>query len=296
MPVFKFYLSLLIAITVTIVSFGQEKQSGLSAEDDKFIRHLLENRFYDESIIHLQELSALPFAPSAADSINYLLGVSFYFKKELDSANRHLLKISDTNPDILERSKILFAFNATHLRQYDAAAEELRFFSFDDPLLGSFANTELAAISLLRKDTAAFRVLASDFGKNKNYAVARAEKALMGHYINLKNIKTKSPALAGISSAVIPGLGKAYTGKTGQGISSFLICAVLGVQAWEAYSKSSWRSPYFFLYSGLFGIFYTGNIYGSIHAARNYNNEKYEAIRSQLLIDLHIPLRTVLEL
>jgi hypothetical protein len=296
MPLHKFCLALALALTVSFVSFGQHQQSGLSAEDKKFIQHLLENRFYDESIIQLRDLRNLPFTLSAADSINYLLGVSFYYKKELDSSNQNLLRISGKNPDILEKAKILKAFNATHLRQYDTAAKSLSSYDFNDPLLGSFANMELAAISLLKKDTAGFSVLARNFGENKNYAVARAEKALMTHYVNLKSIKTKSPVLAAISSAIIPGSGKAYIGKTGQGISSFLICTVLGLQAWEAYSKASWRSPYFFLYSGLFGIFYTGNVYGSITAARNYNNEKYEAIRSQLLIDLHIPLRTVLEL
>lgn len=296
MPFYKFCVALALAISVSFVSLGQGKQSGLSADDTKFIQHLLENRFYDESIIQLRELRSLPFILSAADSINYLLGVSFYYKKELDSSNQSLQHIRDTNSIISEKAKILHAFNSTHLRQYDDAFTGLKAYNFNDPLLGSFANTELAAISLLKKDTTNFNLLARNFGQNNYYAVSRAEKALMKHYINLKSIKTKSPVLAGISSALIPGLGKAYIGKTGQGISSFLICTVLGVQAWDAYSKSSWRSPYFFLYSGLFGIFYTGNVYGSVTAARNYNNEKYEAIRSQLLIDLHIPLRTVLEL
>jgi hypothetical protein len=45
----------------------------------------------------------------------------------------------------------------------------------------------------------------------------------------------------------------------------------LGVQAWEGYRKGGIKSPQFIAFSGLFALFYTGNIVGSVTQTKSYN-------------------------
>ena len=73
-----------------------------------------------------------------------------------------------------------------------------------------------------------------------------------------------SPWVAGMMSVVIPGSGKIYAGKTGQGIITFIQNVALGVQAYEAYRRDGWKSPRFLIYGGLFSFFYVGNVWGCL--------------------------------
>jgi|GEM_PF-744377 len=90
-----------------------------------------------------------------------------------------------------------------------------------------------------------------------------------------KKLKRKSPAIAGVLS-IIPGLGKIYAGVSKDGIFSFISISLLGYLTYEIYSKNkNWD-----LASGMLAIlslsYYFGNIYGSVDAARLYNNKQEE--------------------
>jgi hypothetical protein len=99
--------------------------------------------------------------------------------------------------------------------------------------------------------------------------------------------------VAGIMSAIIPGSGKVYAGKTGQGVITFIQNVALGFQAYEAYRKDGWRSPRFLLYSSLFSFFYVGNIWGSTLTVNVRRQEFNDKINEQILVNMQIPLRTV---
>ena len=109
----------------------------------------------------------------------------------------------------------------------------------------------------------------------------------------IQMFRPKSPWVAGIMSVVIPGSGKIYAGKTGQGIITFIQNLALGLQAYEAYRRDGWKSPRFLVYGGLFTFFYVGNIWGSaltVHVRRQEFNDK---VNEQILFNMQIPIRTV---
>lgn len=104
--------------------------------------------------------------------------------------------------------------------------------------------------------------------------------------------KKKNKFIATGLSAIIPGLGKAYLGKTSQAISTFTGILLLGSQAWEAYDKGGIRSPLFIVFGGLSTLFYLGNLYGTYqlnHASLNKQKQHYHeeimAIMGPMLVE-----------
>ncbi len=92
---------------------------------------------------------------------------------------------------------------------------------------------------------------------------------LLKFYIRKQNLENKSPALAAILSAVIPGLGKIYTGNYGDGITAFLLTGVLTFLSIDNFhAQHDFRG---WLFAGLAAYFYAGNIYGSAASAQLFN-------------------------
>ncbi len=79
----------------------------------------------------------------------------------------------------------------------------------------------------------------------------------------------KSEISAGILSAIIPGSGKVYVGKAGDGITAFLVTGLLTFLAVDNFNANHKTRAWIF--TGLSAVFYAGNVYGSVIAARQYN-------------------------
>jgi TM2 domain-containing membrane protein YozV len=79
----------------------------------------------------------------------------------------------------------------------------------------------------------------------------------------------KSPAIAGIFSAIIPGSGKMYVGEWGDGITALLATGLLAFLAYDNFKADHHTRAWIFTGLGL--LFYAGNIYGSIAAAQIFN-------------------------
>ena len=102
--------------------------------------------------------------------------------------------------------------------------------------------------------------------------------------------KPKSPWLAGVMSAVIPGSGKIYAGDLRSGISTLMIVGALGGIAAESWIKLGGRDWRTIALSSVFGLFYIGNIYGSALSVSVIRNTYQDAEKATLLFDLRIPL------
>jgi TM2 domain-containing membrane protein YozV len=83
------------------------------------------------------------------------------------------------------------------------------------------------------------------------------------------NPNYKSPALAGILSAVIPGSGKMYVGEWGDGITGLLITGLFAFLAYDNFKADHTTRAWIF--TGIGAFFYVGNIYGSIASAQIFN-------------------------
>lgn len=84
--------------------------------------------------------------------------------------------------------------------------------------------------------------------------------------------KRKSPVLASIMSAIIPGSGKMYCGYWGDGVISFLFTVSSTYFAYRGFDKYGTKSVYPWIIGGLAFSYYTSNVYGGAASAIRYND------------------------
>lgn len=94
--------------------------------------------------------------------------------------------------------------------------------------------------------------------------------------------KHKSPALASIMSAIIPGSGKIYAGDWKNGLMSFLYVAASSFNAYRGFRKHGVNSGYGWIYSSLGFCFYAGNIWGSHKEALRFNKRKKKILEEKV--------------
>ena len=88
---------------------------------------------------------------------------------------------------------------------------------------------------------------------------------------HLKTFTKKSPIAAGFLSAIVPGAGRMYAGRWFDGFMGFVIVYLTASSAIEASKKDNVLNKGF-SYS-MFGIFYTGEIYGAYRTAKYYQRQ-----------------------
>jgi hypothetical protein len=87
-----------------------------------------------------------------------------------------------------------------------------------------------------------------------------------------KNLPRKSPFLSGTLSALVPGLGKVYTGNWQDGLIAFVFVGANAFGAYRGFRAQGVNSFYGWFFTATGTAFYASNIYGSVKAARVYNN------------------------
>ena len=103
----------------------------------------------------------------------------------------------------------------------------------------------------------------SDVSGSIDYLITRARQG--------ERLPRRSPFVAGMLSALVPGLGRGYCGKWGDAFFSFV---VVGVPASLAYAKYDEDRTFSTVMATFAAFFYLGNIYGSAKGAKIYNIEK----------------------
>ncbi len=83
----------------------------------------------------------------------------------------------------------------------------------------------------------------------------------------------KSPVLAMMMSAVIPGSGRAYSKRWRDAVISFVMIGTTAYASYRAFSQKGISSFNGWLVGGISFSFYVSNLYGSFRAARQYNQQ-----------------------
>ena len=88
-------------------------------------------------------------------------------------------------------------------------------------------------------------------------------------YLKKENLPNRSPFIAGVLSAIIPGTGKIYTGEYSDGITAVILTGLLTFLSYDNFDHNhNFRG---WLWGGFAALFYAGNIYGSAVSAQIYN-------------------------
>ena len=280
-----------VFVTVSFISFAQSTKNQPSLKEDfEFTHYLLENKLYDDATILLNRNIEYPVFFSTLDSLIYLKAWVSYSKKELNKAVLFFDSVSSYSV-FYPKSVFFSSLSSSHLGNYNQAKNRLLSFSDTSVLYKELYVFEMAGIALLERDFSSFDKYSKDFSY-QNYNLIEYEKELLLIRDNFAKQKKKNKFVAGISSAIIPGMGKIYTGHLGEGIMAFLTVGSFGAvtaENWIKAGATNWKT---ILFGSLSFIFYMGNIYGSISSVKVYYNEFNQRQDFKILYNIHIPLRS----
>lgn len=129
----------------------------------------------------------------------------------------------------------------------------------------------------LKLSTILLRKEWQEAGKFKNDINNEVNKSLAEITFQGLTLKKKSPVLAGLFSAIIPGTGKIYAGKWKDGVISFLMTSTAAFMSVRGFNKNQ-NSFFPWAMGTLAVVYYSGNIYGSSQAALKYNKDKEDEL------------------
>jgi TM2 domain-containing membrane protein YozV len=277
----------LFILAVLSFSFDIPAQENVSSEL-RFINHMLGRQNYSEALFLLENLQTE--TTGQKDTVNYLIGWTLYGRKELKPSAYYLSLVSENSP-WFEKSRFFAAYNHAYLGETKKSREFLEFFNEDSSdQVGLMKNFQLAGMALLERELDEFEYHAENFTGDFNIT-ASEERKLNDYYHRISEMPSRSPFVAGIMSAAVPGLGRIYAGKTAEGISSFLYVGALLATSWDLYNRLGRSNPFFIISASISGIFYVGNIWGSAVAVNRVQREFNYEMDQRILLDMHIPLR-----
>jgi len=256
--------------------------------DFLFVNHLVNLRDYRLALEVLKEKNS---SCGLTDSVNFLKAVCHYNLKEFEHSTSYFSKIG-RNSNLYNASVFYSSDNYITLKKYDQSLLLLENYTSNSLKMNELARFELAGISLLERNPAGFEKYRLEFtGLHEDFS--NEEKILTECHNRFLEFKPKSKLAAGVLSALIPGAGKAYSGKWGEGLSAFFIVGTLGLVTAENYFKRGIDNPKTIIAGGFFTVFYVGNIWGSVLSIERYRNDFYESQDNIIRASLHIPLSRI---
>ncbi len=272
-----------ISLLGSLWSFGQ----GFSDNDYQFLLHLESISAYDEGVFWLEQKELVL---GRTDTTAFHLGMFEYFRKNRASSIRFFEDVTRSNLNFWNISRFYSGLQYAYLGDYAKANQVLMQTDSLSELHAELRKLSLAGLSLLDHNFERFESFQTSFDPNY-YQLVDHQQALLDTYHVMRDRKAKSPVIAGVLSAIIPGGGKFYLGKIGQGTMSLMTSTIFALQAYEGYRKDGPKSASFIVFGSIFSIFYVANIWGSVVAVKvenvNFNKTNHDAI----LLHMHIPIR-----
>jgi hypothetical protein len=278
----------LFAVLCTLRLYAQQFEF---SKELRFAQYLQDKDAGPEAIRVLGRIDTVPLSREQKDSLYFMLGWAAYTAKRLDTSINSLLKVSPAFP-LYNKARFFSAYCEAFQGRRDTAALLLGHHPVPrtDTTLNELRNLQLAGIALLQRNYPAYKEREQQFTYS-SYVDGKEEQRMKAYYDKMRGFRRRSPVLAGLYSALVPGLGKFYAGKKKQGIAAFLPVISLAALTYEAYRKDGVRSARFIGFGTLFSVFYIGNIWGSTLAVKIRRNEFYKEYDNKILFDMHIPLR-----
>jgi len=273
-----------------LLSYSIFQLFSYSAGDVEFLFYLFEGRNFDEVILLYDQMSP---ENKQNDSVNYVLGMTYYYRQELEKSAYHLSMVSESSA-FYDNSVFFKSLCYAHLGEYPKSQAILENYSaatHNDSYDG-LLTVKLAGLALLQRDFAAFDSHANNFGSG-SFHYASSQNQLIDIRNSLGGFRSKSPFVAGALSAVLPGAGKVYAGQIGEGVAAFLTVGSLAAITAENWVKNGFLNWKTITFGTIGTIFYIGNIYGSVASVKVYRNQFNDNQNTAILLCIHLPVRAM---
>jgi len=260
----------------------------------EFIEHLNVISAYEEGVHFINQNAESFQAPGQLDTLSYLKGIFLYRLRSSNESIGSLSEVGNSNKTFKAHATFLSAFQYAYLGNHQSAESSLANTDSESDLNRELRLHQLAGISLLKRDIPQFDRYSSQFS-GQYFQISPFQDQFIQNKEGLLKAKRKSPLLAGVLSGVVPGTGKFYVGKVGEGYVTLLLSAILGLQVREAYKKDGPSSFRFKLFTGLFSTLYVANIWGSVLSVKIYKDDFNETFDQAILLNMHVPIRTIFD-
>lgn len=262
------------------------------SKDFGFVKYLLDKELFDEAAFVLKGILTTDVTQTQIDSAHFFLGHLYFRQKLLTQSVTHFDRVGYSMFSLKNEALFYGMLGNSYLGNFNPAKQKLLEIETSASDLNELKLLELAAINLLDNQFKSFDSLMSKANRN-HYLFESHYENLEFHKDKLFRSAKKNGLTAGVLSALIPGAGSIYVEKTGQGIYQFVITALLGLQTWEGYRKDGSESARFIIFGALFSSYYISNIWGSVLGVKIYKNEINKTVDNAILLDMHIPIRTL---
>ena len=230
------------------------------------------------------------YQPQESTQIRYKIAVCYRFGGKTEQAIQGFEALLRTDPESQFVSRAYYQIGATYFLQgqFERSVQ--------------FLGEALPRIMDARQHAEAEQLIGLSYLKQKQWSEASEifkalqasdiipirEKAEVYQIYAEKgaDLPTRSPFLAGTLSTVIPGAGRLYTGRFADALNTLFTVGLTGWQAYDGFRRDGLSSAKGWTLGTLCGIFYVGNIYGSVISARVYNRHVTEEFLATLTVEL----------
>ncbi len=270
------------------ITVGQEVLSADSRmlnADRYFADSLFQEGDYLNAAHEYKRLLFLQPQAPRSDFIAFRVAASYQNAGKLENAIRAYQVLIDTYPKsvLVERAKNNIAQGHILLGDSEQGLASLKRF------IVAHKESDLAprahfTIGMLHVDkgewTQASDVWNDVFLTYPESSFAKVSDSLSRRLKNADTLPHRSPTVAGVLSALIPGSGQVYSGRAADGLYTFVSVAVLGSTSFYYADQGRYEVA---VPVGVLGVFLYGNsIYQSVQAARVFNIQHETQFRNQL--------------
>jgi tetratricopeptide (TPR) repeat protein len=224
-----------------------------------------------------------------ADYASFMTGMAYFKGEDYGAAARSFLALREKYPESSYAIQAGYLEGSSHwkMKHYAGARGALEALVAQHPE-SEYAPRALVVICLAALDENKAEVsrqaLDRFLDRYPGHAGEASVKEAAVQLDRYQALPEKSPALAGILSAILPGSGYIYAEHYGDGITAFLINGLFIAGTVTAIHQENYAVAG--IVGGIGVPFYLGNIYGSANAAKKWNlgirNEVIKKIRSTL--------------
>lgn len=253
-----------------------------SDEQIRFALEAMEEGDYLRAITELRRF--IKFFPNHAKAprAHHLIGVNHLLREDFDSARRMFQEVIRKYPHKAISGEALLLIGESYYRQGMQEEAAARF----EEVVRRYPESELTHAALYRLGWSRIQ---EDRWREASDVFLEVPKS-SGLYTNARNLSEmslkglelprKDPAVAGVASAFMPGLGHAYCGRPRDGLVAFLLN---GLFLWA--TVESFEEDHEAL-GTIFGLveagWYSGVIYSAVNAAHKHNRKVRNDYRRSL--------------
>lgn len=245
---------------------------GQVADDQSLIAfgdHLFRQGDYYRAITEYERFLFLHPDHLQAGAVELKIAAAYYYGEKWPAATERLQKLAAREPQSEAGRMAILYLAATALKQkeYALACDYLEAFveKFPEDAQKDAVACELVLTHIRRHDMAEAERLMSVLLQKEPVTVCLT----MDDLDLWKMREQKSPILAGVFSAILPGAGQGYVGQWSDASLAFLLNAVFFLGTYEAFRQDENVTGCFLL--SLDATWYFGNIYNAVNGARKFN-------------------------